>query len=126
MTLAPATKVLSPQTPEEINLLPLSLCLSAGLNRGHGPGRSSRVLHNVALMGCEDKQMAEMRHGSHGDEMQIYTGHFWMMGDYELQINAVTSEWKKRNSECPKKLQKFNFLSPGMCDYCQLYPQHFT
>lgn len=64
LTLAPATKVLSPQTPEEINLLPLSLCLSAGLNRGHGPGRSSRVLHNVALMGCEDKQMVEMRYGS--------------------------------------------------------------
>lgn len=64
LTLATATKALSVQTPEEINLLPPPFPgLSAGLNRGQRAGRSSGRLGNVSLTGCKDKQITRMRRG---------------------------------------------------------------
>lgn len=63
LTLATATKALSVQTPEELNLLPPLPGLSTGLNRGQRAGRSSRRLGNVSLTGCKDKQITWMRCG---------------------------------------------------------------
>lgn len=57
LTLATATKALSVQTPEEINLLPTFPGLSAGLNRGQRAGRSSRRLSSVSLRGVKTNKL---------------------------------------------------------------------
>lgn len=82
MTLATATKALSVQAPEEINLLPLVPGLSAGLNGGQRAGRSGRRLGNVSLTGCKDKQITGMRHGLViVMSQQLTPGSFWLIRD---------------------------------------------